>query len=427
MTKIASSSVAAEMRGKSKGNFSQLIYLKQELLLTSSRALMLMEVSFQCSSTLSYKAWLINSMDKMDHRMHSRKPYASADSIERQAAVIEAIAQDFLGQLNLQQESFHFAMHLVTRMARGLRLEKYNLTVFPLMKSAIERQTNLLSPEFSLQRKFMSLSTFLKGHLLDGCTKENLVEHLLSNEKLYNLKCCGFGDDVCFAGEMKVSGFSVNYFIGWHESMELALDVFVLFASEGQHINAYITQEGSNCAERVVDVVLISAMTMVQEVITNASKNIRKFYLWKTFGENYTPAMSSILVNCITELRAVSHPLDLVSVDSRLEKLLCDELYELQLPWQEIFNIITRSPSFLHCITGDNAASNYLVYCEDYIFLDFELNYHGRVKEARILTREKFKYDECSNTRICITVRHIVQRFTMFLLQWMWSNCEISF
>merc|ERR1712086_377160 len=142
MTKIASSSGTEEI---SKRHFSQLTYLKKELLVNSShRAVMLMEVSlswdsFQNSSTLCYKAWLINSLDKTKRCTRSRKPFASTGSIERGAAVIDAVAQNFLGQLNLEQELFHFACLWVMRIGRGARLDEHSPAALPLLKSTIAR------------------------------------------------------------------------------------------------------------------------------------------------------------------------------------------------------------------------------------------------------------------------------------------------
>mmetsp|Transcript_23823 Transcript_23823/g.43792 ORF Transcript_23823/g.43792 Transcript_23823/m.43792 type:complete len:890 (+) Transcript_23823:1884-4553(+) len=426
----------------SKCHLPQFLYLKKELLTSSSRrAVILMEISmpwdsFRSSSVFFYKAWLINSTDKTKFDLLARKPFASLGSIEREAAVIEAVALDFLGQLNLEQELFHFACLRVTRMARGVRLDEKNPATLPLLKSIMARyctesQAKLPFPGYRLQRRFISPSTFLEGPLLDSCNKESLVEHMLCNCNIYNLTCGGSGDDTYFAGKMEVGGFLVNFFIAWHESVQSALDVFVLCVTKGQCIEAYTTKEGSPYAERILDVVIYSAMTTVQEIIANASKNIRKMHLWRIFGEDYSPplALGATLMNCIAELRTFSYHLDLLLVDSRLKTLLCDELNEIQLSWRDVLNAITCSPSFSHCITFDESeASNYLVYYkEEDMFLDFTLDQHGRLRQAQVLVREQLVYDEYSNAIECITVRCAVQKFTMFLLQWMWNDCEIGF
>lgn len=420
---------------------SQLLYLRKDLLTSASRrALILMEVSmpwdsFRNSFIFSYRAWLFNSMDKTKYDKLPRKHFASLGSIEREAAVIEAATLDFIGQLNLEKELFHFACLRITRMARDASQEN-GPAALPLLKSVMARyctesQAKLSSPGYRLQRRFLSPSSFLDGPLLDGSKKATLVEHLLSNCQMYNLTCIGSGDGTCFAGKMKVVGLLVYYFIAWHDSVDSALDVFVLCVTKGQCIDTYITKEGLPYAERILDVVLYSAMTTVQEMTVNAAKNIRKLHLWRIFGEDYSPplVLGSTLIGRIAELRAFSYSLDIVLIDSRLETLLCDELNELQLSWRDAFSAITRSVPFSHCITYDEGeTSNYIVYCKEKdMFLDFVLDQHGRMQSARMLAREQFLYDENSNTTETITARRAVQEFTLFLLHWMWIDCEISF
>eukprot|EP00580_Thalassiosira_gravida_P005793 CAMPEP_0201655986 /NCGR_PEP_ID=MMETSP0493-20130528/46294_1 /ASSEMBLY_ACC=CAM_ASM_000838 /TAXON_ID=420259 /ORGANISM="Thalassiosira gravida, Strain GMp14c1" /LENGTH=712 /DNA_ID=CAMNT_0048132589 /DNA_START=432 /DNA_END=2570 /DNA_ORIENTATION=- len=422
---------------QNRSHLPQFLYLKKELLSSSSRrAIILMEISMPWDSLLNsfifcYKTWLINSTDKTKVDTFSRKPFASLDSIEREATVIETVALDFLGHLNLEQELFHFACLRVTRMARGARLDEKNPSTLCLLKSVISRyctdtQARLPLPGYRLQRRFLSLSTFLEGALLDSCAKETLVEHLSHHA---TLTCSGSADDTCFAGKMKVEGFLVYYIISWHESVESALDVFVLCMTKGKCVDAYITKEGSRYAERISDVVIYSAMTTTQEIITNAAKGIRKRHLWQIFGDDYSPplAMGANLMGCITELRTFSYQLDLLLVNPRLKTLLYDELNDLQLLWRDLLNAITRSSSFSHSIIYEESEdSNYLVFCnEEDMFLDFVLDQRGRVREAKILVREQFTYHEYSNATESVTVTRAVQKFTMFLLQWMWTDCEV--
>ena len=87
---------------------------------------------------------------------------------------------------------------------------------------------------------------------------------------------------------MKVAGFLVYYFIACHESVEAALDVFVLCVSKGKYLDGYITKDGSPYAERILDVVLYSAMTTVQELVEIAAKTIRKLQIWGSFGKDYS-------------------------------------------------------------------------------------------------------------------------------------------
>ncbi|KAL7542994.1 hypothetical protein ACHAXR_012278 [Thalassiosira sp. AJA248-18] len=415
---------------------SNYLCLKKELLTSSyRRAVILMEVSMTWSGArnsyiVHYKAWLMSSTDKAISEKLSRKTFASSGSIEREAAVIEAIALDFFGQLNLEYELFEFSCIRVARTARG---RGSGPAILPLLKSVIARydmesQSQLPFPGYSLQRRFLSPSSFLEGALLDSCIKETLVEHLRSNCQMYNLICCGSGDDTCLAGNMNVAGFLVYFIIAWHESVESALDVFVLCVTKGQRIDTYITKEGSPYAERISDVVLHSTMTTVQDVIETAAKNIRKLHLWHIFGEGYTSSsltLGTTLIDSITELRSFSYHLDLVLVDFRLKTLLHDELDELKLSWRDVLQSITRSPSFPHSISFDEGeASNALVYYEEGgVFLDFILDQHGRVHKAQILAKEQFAYDDISNTMENIAVRCAVQKFTMFLLQWMWMDC----
>jgi len=422
----------------SRSPLPQFLYLKKDLLSGSSRrAVILMEISMpwdslQNSSIFCYKVWLVSSIDKTKIDPFSRKPYSSLGGIEREAAVIEAVALDFSEQLNLEQELFHFACLRVTRMARGARLDEKNPTTLCLLKSVMSRycmetQAKLPFPGYRLQRRFLSLSTFLEGPLLESCKKEALVEYLSHHS---TLTCNGSDDDICFAGKLKVEGFLVYYFMAWHESVELALDVFALCVTKGQCVDAYITKKGARYAERIADVVIYSAMTTVQEIIVKASNNIRKMHLWKFFGENYSPSLAkgAALMDRITELRTHSHHLDLTLFDSRLKTLLWEELDGLKLSWQDVLNAITHSSSFAHSIAYEEIeASNYLVYYkEEDMFLDLVLDKRGRVQEARILAREQFTFDDYSNSLENYFVRCAVQKFTLFLLQWIWIDCETS-
>lgn len=121
------------------------------------------------------------------------------------------------------------------------------------------------------------------------------------------------------------------YFIGWHELVESAFDVFALCVTKGRYVDGFITKEGSPYAEKILDVVLHSVMTNVQELVKSASKAIHKMQLWDSFGNGLI--VTGALIDGIAELRALTRHLDLVSLDPRLKDLLWDELNELRVSW----------------------------------------------------------------------------------------------
>ncbi len=418
---------------QNNNSFPQLLYLQKTLLSSSSRtALILIEVSMpwdksRKSFILCCKTWLFNTVDK---NSKFSKPFVSLGIMEREAAAIEAVALDFIGRLNLDVEQFNFACLRASRMARGVS-QGSGPAALPLLKSVIQRydteaQTHLQSPRYRLQRRFLSPSSFLEGVLLDACKNAIIVEHFHANSKIYDLSCSGSGGDTCFTGKMKVAGFLVYYFIACHESVEAALDVFVLCVTKGKYVDGYITKDGSPYAERILDVVLYTAMTTVQELVEVAAKTIRKLQIWGSFGQDYSrPLMlEESLIDNINELRTISHHLDLVVIDPRLKDLLWDESNQLGLSWRCVLTDMTRSPSFPHCTTFDAEETlNYLVYCkEEDVFIELVLDRLERVQEARILTREPLTYD--SDTQEANAVRSAAIKFTTFVLKWLWSDCE---
>ena len=411
----------------SHSTHSHQLYLKKDLLSSSTKkAVIMMELVLEYAHNaivLHYRAWLINTVDNTKSDKLRRKRAASSMKIEREAAFIEAIALDFMGHLYIDRELFDFGCLRVSRMARGTKRGN-GPTALPLLKSIISRydpksQAQLPFPGYRLQRRFLAPSTFLEGPLLDICKKRILAEHLLSHCTMYGLICNGAGADSCLAGKLHVAGFLVYYVIGCHETVESALDVFVLCLTKGQCIDSYITKKGAPIAERIPDVVLHTAMARVQELIEKATKNIRKSHLWKIFGLDYSPSLSSKVnvMDSVEELRTYSGQLDLVLVDSRLQLLLGDE-DELQLSWRDAFKAITRTPSFSHCISfNKETTSTYLICDKDEdVFIDFVLDEQGRVQQAQVLVR-----DIINNA-----ARSTVQKFTRFLLQWMWIDCEIA-
>ena len=418
---------------QNNNSFPQLLYLQKTLLSSSSRtALILIEVSMpwdksRKSFILCCKTWLFNTVDK---NSKFSKPFVSLGIMEREAAAIEAVALDFIGRLNLDVELFNFACLRASRMAQGVS-QGSGPAALPLLKSVIQRydteaQTHLQSPRYRLQRRFLSPSSFLEGVLLDACKNAIIVEHFHANSKIYDLSCSGSGGDTCFTGKMKVAGFVVYYFIACHESVEAALDVFVLCVTKGKYVDGYITKDGSPYAERILDVVLYTAMTTVQELVEVAAKTIRKLQIWGSFGQDYSrPLMlEESLIDNINELRTISHRLDLVVIDPRLKDLLWDVSNQLGLSWRCVLTDMTRSPSFPHCTTFDAEETlNYLVYCkEEDVFIELVLDRLERVQEARILTREPLTYD--SDTQEANAVRSAAIKFTTFVLKWLWSDCE---
>ena len=306
----------------------------------------------------------------------------------------------------------------------------------PMLKSIMttyctEFQSQLTSPGYRLQRRFLSPLTFLEGPLLESCKKQILVKHFRSN-KIYKLTCSGTGNDTCFAGKMDIAGFTVHYFISWHETVEDAFDVFILCATNGQNIDGYITKEGSLYAERTLDVISSSAMTAVRGIIEAASKAICKLHIWKYFiGGNASSASTvsrEALIENITELRRCSNHVKLVSVDPRLTELLQDTSNELCISWPRIFDAMSQSPLFSLCTAIEcGETMTYLVYFKDEdVFLDLIVcpqhqpqHQHGAdVEAARILTKGLLSTKEAS------AVKNAVQKFVVFILQWMWNDCE---
>ncbi len=427
--------VAGADEPPNNSSFPRLLYLQKTLLSSSSRtALMLIELSLpwdesRKSFILGYKTWLFHTKVKS---IKVSKSFASVGIMERDAAAIEAVALDFIGRMSLNVELFNFACLRASMMARGVN-QRSDPDALPLLKAIIQRydatsQSYLPSPGYRLQRRFLSPSTFLEGVVLDTCKKAIIVEHLRENSNIYNLSCSGPYDDISFIGKMKIAGFLVYYFIAWHESVESALDVFILCVTKGKCVEGYITKDGSLFAERILDVILYSVMTSVQELVEVASKAMRKVQVWKTFGMDWSRSSMSkdTLIDSIAELRQTSHHLELVTYDPRLKDLLWDKSDEFGLSLRHVLTDMSRSSLFPHCTTVDTEDTvNYLFYCEEEdVFIEFVLDRQDCVLIARMLTRESFLYD--SDASKSNAARNATIKFTTFVLKWMWSDCEMS-
>ena len=138
--------------------------------------------------------------------------------------------------------------------------------------------------------------------------------------------------------------------------------------------------------------------------------------------------MTDLLIDSITELRNLSHHLDLVQIDPCLDGLLLEESNELGISWRRVLMDMTKSPSFPNCTTFNTGNTlTYLVYCmEEDVFLEIILDQHEHVQEARILTREHCLYNKDSGTKEANAVRRATAKFTTFVLQWMWRDSENS-
>lgn len=81
---------------------------------------------------------------------------------------------------------------------------------------------------------------------------------------------------------------------------------------------------------------------------------------------------------------------------------------------------MTQSPSFPNCTTiMAEDTSTYLVYFkEEDMFVEFILDRHESVQEARILTR--------GGTEKAIAVKRVLDKLTTFVLHWIWCNSENS-
>lgn len=405
--------------------YPQQIFLQKTLVSSSPRtAIILIEVStFRDNSRgsfiLGYKAWLVNTADTNISK--TSRTLWSIRSMEKESATIEAITKDFLGRLNLNVELFNYACLRACKVARGAKL-RIDPSVLSLLRSTIKRfdvesQSQKLSSGYRLQRRFLSPSSFLDRILLDSCSKAMLVDYFCDKFEVYNLICNGSGNDICFIGKIRIAGFVVYYFIGWHELVESALDVFALCVTKGRYVDGFITKEGSPYAEKILDVVLYSVMTHVQELVESASKAIHKTQLWESFGRGLV--FADALVDGIAELRAISHHLDLVSIDPRLKDLLWDESNELRVSWQRVLIDMTQSPSFSNCTTviTEETSSTYLVnFKEEDMFVEFILDQHENIQEARILTR--------GGTEEVTTVKIVVEKITKFVLSKIWCDSE---
>ena len=128
---------------------SGMAYFKKELLNSSSRGVtILIEISMQWNNArnsfvFGYKAWLVNRTDQSRTNKQNRsaamlckKPFASCGSIVREAAIIEAIALDFLNKFELESEVFNFAGFRLVRAVRG---RDPTLNTLSLLKCAIAR------------------------------------------------------------------------------------------------------------------------------------------------------------------------------------------------------------------------------------------------------------------------------------------------
>jgi hypothetical protein len=406
-------------------SFPQQIYLQKMLLSSSPRtAIILVEVStFRDSSRgsfiLGYKAWLVNTADTNISK--KSKTLWSIRSMETESATIEIVTKNFLGCLNLNVELFNYACFRACKVARGAKLQ-IGPSVLPLLRSTIKRfdvesQSQKLSSGYRLQRRFLLPSSFLDRILLDSCHKAMIIDYLRDKFEVYNLICNGSDNDICFIGKIRIAGFVVYYFIGWHELVESALDVFALCVTKGRYVDGFITKEGSPYAEKILDVVLHSVMTRVQELVESASKAIHKNQLWESFGRGLVVA--DALIDGIAELRAISHHLDLVSIDPRLKDLLWDESNELRVSWRRVLMDMTQSPSFSNCttiITEDTSLTYLVNFKEEDVFVEFVIGQHENIQEAWILTR--------GGTEETTAVKIAVEKLTNKLMNWIWCDSE---
>mmetsp|Transcript_25223 Transcript_25223/g.48854 ORF Transcript_25223/g.48854 Transcript_25223/m.48854 type:complete len:223 (-) Transcript_25223:254-922(-) len=216
----------------------------------------------------------------------------------------------------------------------------------------------------------------------------------------------------------------VYYFIAWHESMQSSLDIFVLIVTKGRFVDAHITKEGSPFAEQIADVILYSSMIEVQALITKACKEIRKQHLWDILGKQYSFQSATNLSRTINELRDVSHHVDIMSLNTRIGKILSDKLYDFRIPWREVLLSTRNSKSFMHCIDfslvdpRNYNISNYIIFCGEHdAFLDFRLNESDEIIEAELLIYHGISAQE-------YLVKNVINDFTTFLLQWIWNDTQ---
>lgn len=311
-------------------------------------------------------------------------------------------------------------------------------SALPMLKSIMttySAEFQQSTPGYRLQRRFLSPATFLEGPLLlDSCKKRTLVKHFISHCKTYNLTCSGTGDDACFAGKMDIAGFIVHYFISWHETVEDALDVFVVCATNGKNIDGYISKAGSQYSERTLDVISSTTMAAVRGVIESASRTIRRLHMWKFFVKDGASQLLAVpretLIDNIAELRRCTNHVNLVSVDPRLSEMLQDTSNELRISWPQVFDAMAKSSLFSHCTAMEYGETmTYLLYFkEEDVFLDLMVSSRQQqheVEDARILTKEQLlSQDNSKEIKVTLAVKNAVEKFVMFLLQWLWNDCE---
>jgi len=414
-----------------------MMYFKKDLVANSSRrSTLVMEFHvswnyFTESFVFTCKLWIVSSTEKSNKASSSTplptaRQFMSFGSVERECGLTDAAALDFFNKLHLESEVFNFSGF---RLVQAARKRCININTLSLLRDIIVRfhwnkQELLPCLEYRLQRKYLSLESFLKGPLLISSRKESIIEFLTNNCNDYNLVECSGSGAKCFSGRLTTEGFPVYYFIAWHESMQSSLDIFVLIVTKGRFVDAHITKEGSPFAEQIADVILYSSMIEVQALITKACKEIRKQHLWDILGKQYSFQSATNLSRTINELRDVSHHVDIMSLNTRIGKILSDKLYDFRIPWREVLLSTRNSKSFMHCIDfslvdpRNYNISNYIIFCGEHdAFLDFRLNESDEIIEAELLIYHGISAQE-------YLVKNVINDFTTFLLQWIWNDTQ---
>jgi hypothetical protein len=410
--------------------YPQFVYLQKDLLISQRRRVSIMiEIlmawdRFEKCYIFHYKAWLINSSDNSKNPMQLTRAHA-----EQEAAAIDAISLNFMGQLTLDSQVLNFAG---SRLTRAARKQDRRLNTLALLRCTFERFSEQVqsdyclegSADYMLQRRFLAPSSFLSKELIENYDRTELFQQFSTDGKAYKLNDCrGAGEKVFACGMLTIAGFSCHVFIAAHETVDSALEVFTLCVTRGKRVDTYVAFEGSLFAERICDVVLEYSMTAVEEIITAAAIKMRNVHLWRRFGSEFasTPAVSEVLMD---ELRQCCHCIDLMDIEPRLRVLLTEESNELQMPWDEIFKSFDRSPLF-HCIRFDKGEeTNWVVYSrENDIFVDITSESSSSLAQKRFRRVQLLMND---NVREQNTAKNASEQFVSFILNWVWDDCWLG-
>lgn len=165
-------------------------------------------------------------------------------------------------------------------------------------------------------------------------------------------------------------------------------------------------------------------MSMVQDLLRRAALCLRKQYLWRVLGEDYSP--SSMCVDDVLEMITTSQKLELTMIDERIKSLFSEESIELQIVWVEFFSQIHLSSPFTHCINfSSNGSTYYVVYVNSQdFFMSFKQNSHTRIfEESFVLIRDHIFAGTYKKGYTNAAITDVLIQFVNDVSRWMFSSC----